>query len=97
MGGEAQRLGDLDDGQVGPGCEEVEDLIPGFSRTFYRTFYRTCRRSAVNRGGKQAAVSVIEKPNLRPFLQRPFDPRVVLVRCWMPMLSLEFMDYGFAR
>jgi len=69
-----QRLGDLDDRQVGPGREEVEDLVPGFSRTFYRTFYRTCRRSAVNRGGKQAAVSVIEKPNLRPFLQRPFDP-----------------------
>ena len=46
---------------------------PGFSRTFYRTFYRTCNRSATNRGRKQAAVTVIEKPDLRP--ERAFAKR----------------------
>jgi len=46
-GGEARRLGDLDDGQVGPGREEVEDLVLDFPEL--STELSTERAAAVRR------------------------------------------------
>ncbi len=57
--------------------ELFENRIIDFYRTISSVFYRTFNFFAVNNGGKQTTITIIDKVNVWPCINCPFDSRTL--------------------